>query len=125
MSDPLVSEKLIREMMRNISLGGREEAIARAVSELTDPEKIAMLSNLGPFEDEELSLIRLIGERYDVDFLKEYVETKLMLRCSVMGWRANQLAAIAAEAKKQRVGVLTRLFGGRKKAKGSEVESIE
>ena len=116
---------LVREIMRNISLGGKEEAIARAVSELTDEEKIALLSNLYPFEDEELSLIRLIGERYEVDFLKDYVNTKLKLRCSVGGWRANQVAAIAAEAKKQRVGFLTRLFGKRKREGGeSELEDM-
>ncbi|MBC7113222.1 MAG: hypothetical protein H5T34_04280 [Candidatus Methanomethyliales bacterium] len=115
---------LVREIMRNISLGGKEEAIARAVSELTDEEKIALLSNLYPFEDEELSLIWLIGERYGVGFLKDYVQTKLKLRCSVMGWRANQVAAIAAEARKQRVGFLTRLFG-RKGRKGKEESELE
>lgn len=115
---------LVKEIMRNISLGGREEAIARAVSELTDEEKIALLSNIYPFEDEELSLIQLIGERYDVGFLKDYVQTKLKLRCSVMGWRANQIAAIAAEARKQRVGALTRLFGKRKKREENELEDL-
>jgi hypothetical protein len=122
MSEP--KSELIREIMRNISLGGKEEAIARAVSELTDEEKIALLSNLYPFEDEELTLIQLIGERYNVDFLKDYVQTKLKLRCSVMGWRANQIAAIASEAKKQRVGLLTRLFG-RKGKRGNEENELE
>lgn len=115
---------MIKEIMRNISLGGREEAIARAVSELTDEQKIALLSNIYPFEDEELSLIQLIGERYNAEFLKDYVQTKLKLRCSVMGWRANQIAAIAAEARKQRVGALTRLFGKRKKREENELEDL-
>lgn len=116
--------ELVKEIMRNLSLGGKEEAIARAVSELTDAEKIALLSNIYPFEDEELSLIQLIGERYEVDFLKDYVQTKLKLRCSVMGWRANQIASIAAEARKQRVGFLTKLFG-RGKGKDNELEALE
>lgn len=116
--------ELVKEIMKNLSLGGKEEAIARAVSELTDEEKIAMLSNLYPFEDEELSLIQLIGERYDVGFLKDYVQTKLKLRCSVMGWRANQIASIAAEAKKQRVGFLTRLFGKKKGKEEAELEDL-
>ncbi|MCQ5374429.1 MAG: hypothetical protein NO515_05340 [Candidatus Methanomethylicia archaeon] len=120
-----VKNALVKEVMRNISLGGKEEAIARAVAELTDAEKIELLSNLYPFEDEELSLIQLIGERYDVDFLKEYVQTKLKLRCSVMGWRANQIAAIASEAKKQRVSLLTRLFGKRKAKDQGDLENIE
>lgn len=115
---------LVKEIMRNLSLGGKEEAIARAVSELTDEQKIAMLSNLYPFEDEELCLIQLIGERYDVGFLKDYVREKLKLRCSVMGWRANQVAAIAAEAKRQRVGLLTRLFGREKRKEESELEDL-
>ncbi|MBC7120962.1 MAG: hypothetical protein H5T33_05210 [Candidatus Methanosuratus sp.] len=121
-----MSEKgaLVKEIMRSISLGGKEEAIARAVSELTDEEKIALLSNLYPFEDEELTLIQLIGERYDVDFLKDYVQTKLKLRCSVMGWRANQVASIAAEARKQRVGFLTRLFGRKKGREENELEDL-
>ncbi|MGC8937146.1 MAG: hypothetical protein ACP5KV_07300 [Candidatus Methanomethylicaceae archaeon] len=117
-------DAIIKEIMRNISLGGKEEAIARAVSELTDEEKIVMLSNLYPFEDEELSLIKLIGERYEVGFLRDYVQTKLMLRCSVMGWRANQITSIAAEAKKQRAGLLTRLFGGKKRKEESELEDL-
>lgn len=122
-----MSEKgaLVKEIMRSISLGGKEEAIARAVAELTDAEKIELLSNLYPFEDEELTLIQLIGERYDVDFLKDYVQTKLKLRCSVMGWRANQVASIAAEARKQRVGFLTRLFGrGKKGQEENELEDL-
>lgn len=116
--------ELVKEIMRNLSLGGKEEAIARAVSELTDAEKIQLLSNLYPFEDEELSIIQLIGERYEVDFLRDYVNTKLKLRCSVMGWRANQIASIAAEARKQKVGFLTRLFGKRKQDSG-ELEALE
>ena len=118
-----MSEKseLVKEIMRNISLGGREEAIARAVSRLTDTENVEIMSNLYPFEDEELGLIQLIGERYGIGFLKDYVQTKLKLRCSVMGWRANQIASIAAEAKKQRIGFLTRLFG-RKKGGKEETE---
>lgn len=115
--------ELVKEVMKNLSLGGREEAIARAVSELTDADKITLLSNLFPFEDEELGLIKLIGERYDVGFLKDYVQAKLMLRCSVMGWRANQIASIAAEAKKQRVGLLTRIFGKKKEGE-SELEDL-
>lgn len=117
--------ELVKEIMKNLSLGGKEEAIARAVAELTDEEKIQLLSNLYPSEDEELSLIQLIGERYNVTFLKDYVQTKLKLRCSVMGWRANQITSIAAEVKKQKVGFLTRLFGRRKIRDSSELENIE
>jgi len=117
-----MSEKsqLVKEILRNLSLGGRDEAIARAVGELTDTEKIQILSNLYPFEDEELSLIKLIGERYEVDFLKQYVDTKLELRCSVMGWRANQIANIAAESRRQKMGFLTRLFGGKRRKEAQE-----
>lgn len=102
---------MLKELIKNLGLSTREEALAKAIHELTDEQKIEMLSNLNPYEDDELAMISLIGERYDAEFLKEYVATKLVLRCSVQGWRAGQITNIASEIRKDQKGnILSRIF---------------
>ena len=119
-------KKLLADLIRNLGLGSREEAVAKGISDLTDVEKIELLSNLYPFEDEELSAIYLIGQRYKIGFLKDYVNTRLKLRCNVMGWRANQIVAIASEQRREqsRFGFFRRLFKRKEKGLG-EVEEFE
>jgi|YelNatPaOPRAMG01_1025707.scaffolds.fasta_scaffold10009_12 hypothetical protein len=119
-------KKLLADLIRNLGLGSREEAVAKGISDLTDVEKIELLSNLYPFEDEELSAIYLIGQRYKIGFLKDYVNARLKLRCSVMGWRANQIVAIASEQRREqsRFGFFRRLFKRKEKGLG-EVEEFE
>jgi|GEM_PF-4398182 hypothetical protein len=119
-------KKLLADLIRNLGLGSREEAVAKGISDLTDVEKIELLSNLYPFEDEELSAIYLIGQRYKIGFLKDYVNARLKLRCNVMGWRANQIVAIASEQRREqsRFGFFRRLFKRKEKGLG-EVEEFE
>jgi len=119
-------KKLVNDFIRQLGLGTREEAVAKGISDLTDIEKIELLSNLYPFEDEELSIIYLIGHRYNIGFLKDYVQTRLKLRCSVLGWRANQIVAIASEKRREQVrfGFLRRIFKRKEKGLG-EIEEFE
>lgn len=110
------------------SLGlGKEEAIAKAIGELTDEEKIKFITYVYPIEDDKLALLCSIAERYGYSWLKTWVYEKLKLRTSLMGWRANQLVAIASEKRREESGF--RLFGflrRGKKPKGlGEVEEFE
>ncbi|MEM2995650.1 MAG: hypothetical protein QXI91_06545 [Candidatus Bathyarchaeia archaeon] len=115
-------EKVLDNIMKMLGLGTKEEAIAKGISDLTDVEKIEMLSNLYPLEDEELAIVSLIANRYNIQFLKDYVNARLKLRCSVMGWRANQIVAIASEKRREeaRFGFLRRIFGKGKEKMGVE-----
>lgn len=109
-----------REILKLLGLGSKEEAVAQSISNLTDREKIMLLSNLYPFEEEDLSVLLLIADRYDVDFLFDYVDYLLTLRCSVGGERARQIVEIASEKRKEasRWGFLR--FFKKKEEKGVE-----
>lgn len=111
------------------SLGvGREEAIAKAISELTSEEKLEFITYVYPLEDDNLALMRSIAERYGYTWLQSWVNQKLKLRTSLTGWRSNQLTRIASETRKEeRGGFLFGLFRRReKKPKGmGEIEAFE
>lgn len=113
----------------NVRYGGREEAIAKAIGDLTDEEKLEFLTYLYPFEDDALSTMMTIADRYHLSWLRDWVRWKIKLRTSVGGWRANQLVNIASEKRREqsRFSFLSRIFGrSRKKEKGlGEVEEFE
>lgn len=117
----------VTELLKALGIGGKEEAIAKAIGDLTDEEKLEFLTYLYAFEDDSLSLMLTIAERYKLSWLRQFVRWKLKLRTSVGGWRANQLVSIASEKRREqsRFGFLSRFFG-RKKEKGlGEVEEFE
>jgi len=118
--------ELRKKILEMLSLSGREEAVAKGIRDLTDEEKIDMLSNLYPFEDEELASIYLIAKRYNVTFLEDYLKARLKLRCSVFGWRANQIVNIASEKRREqaRWGFFRRLFKRKEMGLG-EIEEFE
>ena len=116
------------EILKTLGMGGREEAIAKAIGDLTDEEKLEFLTYLYPFEDDSLSTMMTIADRYHLKWLKDWVRWKIKLRTSVGGWRANQLVNIASEKRREqsRFSFLSRIFGSRKKQKGlGEVEEFE
>ena len=117
------------EILKTLGMGGREEAIAKAIGDLTDEEKLEFLTYLYPFEDDSLSTMMTIAERYNLKWLENWVHWKLRLRTSVGGWRANQLVSIASEKRREqsRFSFLSRIFGrSSKKQKGlGEVEEFE
>jgi len=119
----------VTELLKTLGMGGREEAIAKAIGDLTDEEKLEFLTYLYPFEDDSLSTMMTIADRYHLKWLEDWVRWKIKLRTSIGGWRANQLVNIASEKRREqsRFSFLSRFFGrSRKKQKGlGEVEEFE
>jgi hypothetical protein len=112
----------IAEVLKQFGLAGKEEAIAKAISELTDEEKLWFVSYVYPWEDDNLATMLTLAERYKLGWLKNQCLNKLKLRCSVNGWRSNQLVVIAAEKRQEqsRFGFFARLFRREKEQKGME-----
>lgn len=124
-------EALKKQVLQRLNLGSREEAIAKAIGDLSDDEKLEFFTFIYPMEDESLSLMLSIAERYDLDWLKKLVKTKLRLRTSIGGWRAKQIESIASE-KRRAEGIRSffRNIGNRIKGKQTpflkgEVENFE
>ena len=118
-------DKLKKEIMQKIGLSTREEAIAKGISDLSDEDKLEYFSNLAPIEDDQIALMTVIAQRYNIPWLEVLIRKKLKLRTSVLGWRANQIVAVATEkAKAERTNILAKLFQKREK-KRWEVESFE
>jgi hypothetical protein len=113
---------LKKQLLQKLGLGSKEEAIAKGIADLTEEEKLEFISMIYPFEDEELSLMLVIAEDYGLEWLTSFVKKKLKMRCSVNGWRANQIVLIAAEKRKEesRFGFLGRLFKRDGEKKGVE-----
>jgi hypothetical protein len=112
----------IAEILKQFGLAGKEEAIAKAIAELTDEEKLYFVSYVYPWEDDSLATMLTLADRYGLGWLKDHCFNKLKLRCSVSGWRSNQLVAIAAEKRQEqsRFGFFARLFRREKEQKGME-----
>jgi hypothetical protein len=96
------TEQKLKEILKGIGLGTREEAIAQAISDLSDEAKLEFFTYVYPFEDESLSVMQTIAERYGLEWLGKLVNRKLRLRTSLQGWRANQIVQVAAETQKQK-----------------------
>jgi len=120
-------EKQFKKILEDVGLGGREEAIAKAITKLTDEEKLEFFSFLTPGEDDSIALMYSIADRYDLEWLKIYVVKKLKLRTSVGGWRAKQIVDIAAEKRKVDQGFsFLGMFKRKKKDKGlGDMEEFE
>lgn len=124
--DPAERARLQKEIMQRVGLSSREEAIAKAIGEMGDEEKLEYFSNLAPMEDDQLALMYVIADRYEIPWLKQLCTHKLKLRCSVYGWRANQYTAMATEKiREERRGLLARIFKRNEEKKRWQVESFE
>ncbi|MEM1590276.1 MAG: hypothetical protein QW175_07650 [Candidatus Bathyarchaeia archaeon] len=123
-SIPATKKLTVKEILESLGIG-KEEAIAKAIGELTSEEKLEFITYVYPAEDDKLALLASIAERYGYSWLHHWVNKKLALRTSLLGWRANQLSAIASEKRREEHG--WRIFGflKRKKEKGFEVEEFE
>ena len=124
-------EALKKQVLQRLNLGSREKAIAKAISDLSDDEKLEFFTFIYPMEDESLALTLSIADRYDLGWLKKLVKTQLRLRTSIGGWRAKQIAGIASE--KQRAegirsffsNVANRIRGKENPFLKGEVENFE
>lgn len=114
----------IAKILESLGLG-REEAIAKAIGQLTDKEKLEFITYVYPFEDEKLALMMSIAERYNYTWLRHWVIKKLMLRTSLMGYRSNQLTSIASEKRREEAQRFRFLGFLRKKKKEEGVEEFE
>ena len=96
------TEKQVKDILKAIGLGTKDEAIAQAISDLSDEAKLEFFTIIYPFEDESLSVMQTIAERYELEWLEKLIKRKLRLRTSTGGWRANQIVEIAKETQKQK-----------------------
>jgi hypothetical protein len=106
----------------------KEDAIAKGIEGLLDRQKLKMLSLLFPDEDRELALYMIIGKIFEFEWMTDYVDFLLELRCSRLGWRASQITDIAKETKKEQRGILGflgKIFKRKEKPPLGEVEAIE
>jgi hypothetical protein len=120
--------RLKKELLQKLGLGSKEEAVAKGIANLTEDEKLEFITMITMGEDEELSTMLTIAADYELAWLEDWVIDKLKLRCSVNGWRANQIVSIAAEKRKEegRFGFLGRIFKrGEGKSKLGNVEEFE
>jgi len=101
---------LKKEFLKALLGSSREEAIAKAISDLSDEDKLAFFSAIDPEEIWNLTLMHNIAESYDLEWLKGFVNTQLKFRCSIGGWRAKQIENIASEKRRQERGLFARIF---------------
>lgn len=118
--------RIRKEIMQKIGMSTKEEAVAKGIADLSDEEKLDYMTNLLAGEDESLTLMSSIADRYDLPWLQDYVKRLKKLRTSVNGWRANQIVAVATEKiKEERRGVLARIFNRGEKKDRWKVEEFE
>lgn len=125
--------ELKKQLLEQLKLGGsREEAIAKAITDLSDEEKLEFFTLIFPDEDDSLALMMSIAENYNLVWLKKLITTKLKLRTSIDGWRSKQIEGIASEKQRQksRWSMISRFFRRGKTKRGAkglegEVEGFE
>lgn len=117
--------RLKKELMQRLGLSTKEEAIAKSVTELTDKDKLKMMTNLLPGEDASFATLSVIADRYKLPWLRQTVDERLELRMSVSGWKANQIVTVATEKMKEiRRSLRDRIFH-REKGSKWQVEEFE
>lgn len=116
--------QLRKEIMQKIGLSTKEEAIAKSVTELTDKEKMKMMTNLIGGEDDSFATLSVISDRYKLRWLRQTVDERLELRMSVNGWKSNQIVTVATEKMKEiRRSLKDRILNrGEKKWQAEEFE---
>ena len=121
------TEQKVKEILKQIGLGGKDEAIAQAITDLSDESKLAFFTYLFPDEDESFSVLQTIGERYDLGWLNKLIEKRLKLRTSLNGLRAAQIVEIAKETQKQKQGnwLIRRLKGNGEKGQKRGIDEFE
>lgn len=119
MSEKDQEELISKELDRLVELmmgGSKEEAQSSLAKEMVRDKMIKMLSNIDPRKAEFIAGDLTLAEYLDDDFLKKLALNDLVLACSVGGWRANQIASMFTETKRQeRQGMWSRFFRRGKK----------
>ncbi len=118
--------RLKKEITQRLGLSTKEEAIAKSVTELTDKDKLKMMTNLITGEDASFATLSVIADRYKLPWLRQTVDERLELRMSVNGWKANQIVTVATEKMKEiRRGIRDRIFHRGEKGSKWQVEEFE
>jgi len=124
--DDAEKARLKKELMQRLGLSTKEEAIAKSVTELTDKDKLKMMTNLLPDEDASFATLSVIADRYKLPWLRQTVDERLELRMSVSGWKANQIVTVATEKMKEiRRSLRDRIFHRNEKGNKWQVDEFE
>lgn len=120
------SEKIILSLLGVKTV---QDALAQSIEDLTNEQKRKLMSLLFPFEEEVLALFYDIAEDfadYGLDWLADYCDNLLDLRCSLQGFRSKQIENIAAQKAKEKAGIgfFSRLFR-REKEKEPPLGEVE
>lgn len=73
-----------KKILESLGATTKEEALAQAIQELSDREKVKMFSEIAPYEDETLACLLVIADRYRLSWLKSFLLEKLQLRVSIL-----------------------------------------
>jgi len=121
------TEQKVKEILKQIGLGGKDEAVAQAITDLSDEAKLEFFTYIYPDEDETFSVLETIAERYQLIWLGKLTKQRLKLRTSVNGWRANQMENIAKETQKQKQGnwLMRNIFRRKGDKNQSGIEEFE
>jgi len=112
----------IKEVLRSLGVS-KEEALAQAVSELADTEKIKMFSEIYPIEDDCLAIMCVIAKRYKLRWLEDFIKEKLTLRVSML--RKGRAEFVSMIAEKEKGKRLIAFPFRREKKKEREVVLVE
>jgi len=95
-------EDEFKKIMQSLSATTKEEALAQAISELSDVGKIKMFSQLLPHEDETTATLLVISDRYSLSWLKSFILEKLQLRVSLLRQGRSEYVSMISGEKKAR-----------------------
>jgi len=91
----------LNKLLQQIGITTKDEALAQAIQELSDEEKIRLFSQIAPYEDDPLALILTIADRYEISWLKDFIEEKLKLRVSLNRLGRREFVHIVSEGRKE------------------------
>jgi hypothetical protein len=115
-------DDFVMDVLRQIGIvPSTEEALGQAVQNLTEieQEKIKLLSDVELWEINQLALMLTIAERYDMDWLRTYVQNVLKLRVSARRLGRKEIVRmIAGSSEREYAGMrgwIAKRFGRGKK----------
>ena len=116
-NDEELSFDEILEALRTIMGKGKEEALAEAIETLRSIDRIMLFSEVDKKEIPSLTIMKIISNRYDLDWLNDYVDYDLMMRVSIKRKGRNELVKVISGIKRdieERAKSLFQRIGGEK-----------
>ena len=90
----------ILEALKTIMGKGKEEALAEAIETLSNSDKIMMFSDVNKREIPYIATLKVIANRYDLEWLDDYIDFDLLLRVSDKRKGRTELVKVIAGIKK-------------------------